>query len=340
MDSPDNKFMQRALELAELGKGSVSPNPMVGCVIVHHDRIIGEGYHEKYGEAHAEVNAINSVLDHSLLSQSTAYVTLEPCAHQGKTPPCADLLIEKRIKKVVIASRDPFEKVDGRGIQKLQDAGVETINGVLEAEAEELNKRFIVFHTKKRPYVILKWAQTTDGFIARENFDSKWISNEKSRQLVHKLRTEEDAILVGKNTAIHDNPSLTTRDWKGKNPVRILLDSNLEVDRNSKLFDDEAKTIIFNSSLEKEEGTNQWVKVDASSPQGILNKLHELRVQSIIIEGGAQTLNSFIKDNCWDEAKIFIGAESFGNGISAPVMDQMPTDEKTYFGDILKTYRN
>jgi len=340
MDSKDHKFMQRALELAELGRGSVSPNPMVGCVIVHDNRIIGEGYHKKHGEAHAEVNAIDSVIDPSLLSQSTAYVTLEPCAHHGKTPPCADLLIEKGIQKVVIASQDPFDKVNGMGIQKLKDAGIETVIGLLDDVANELNIRFMTYHQKNRPYVILKWAQTKDGFIARENFDSKWISNEKSRQLVHKWRTEEDAILVGKNTAIHDNPSLTARDWKGKNPVRILLDSNLEVGPNANLFDDSAKTIIFNTSLEKTEGSNHWIMVDELTPDKILNELYSLNIQSVIVEGGAQTLNSFIKDNCWDEARVFIGPETFGDGISAPTVDGKPVNEETHVGDILKTYRN
>lgn len=340
MDATDFNFMQRALELAELGRGQVSPNPMVGCVIVHENEIIGEGHHQKYGEAHAEVNALESVVNQDLISKSTAYVTLEPCAHHGKTPPCADLLIEKGIKKVVIASSDPFAAVNGKGVQKLKDASIDIITGVLKDEGDELNIRFMTFHKKNRPFVILKWAQTSDGFIARENFDSKWVSSEKSRQLVHKWRSEEDAILVGKNTAIHDNPSLTVRKWQGKNPVRLLLDSNLEVDQDTNLFDGNASTIIFNRSLERKEGLNKWVKLDELTAESILKKLHELNIQSVIIEGGTQTLNSFIKEGCWDEARIFTAPEKFGSGISAPKIEGQLIREETFSDDILKTYRN
>ncbi|WP_424963042.1 bifunctional diaminohydroxyphosphoribosylaminopyrimidine deaminase/5-amino-6-(5-phosphoribosylamino)uracil reductase RibD [Ekhidna sp.] len=336
----DSRYMQRALALAELGRGHVSPNPMVGCVIVHREKIIGEGYHQKYGEAHAEVNAIASVKDHSLLTECTAYVTLEPCAHQGKTPPCADLLIEKKLKRVVVACRDPFDQVDGKGIEKLEKAGIEVTIGVLEKEAQELNKRFFTSIQKERPYVILKWAQTSDRFVARENYDSKWISNPYSRQLVHKWRTEEDAILVGKNTALHDNPSLTAREWSGKNPFRVLLDSNLEVPKNHNLFNEEAPTLILNSIKEEKSGNIEWIKTDMNNPWSVLRRLHERKIQSVIIEGGSQTLNSFINEDCWDEARIFSSETTFGKGIAAPEIKGEVEREETIFADQLTIYRN
>lgn len=332
--------MKRALELAELGRGHVSPNPMVGCVIVHQDKIIGEGYHRKYGEAHAEVNAINDVKDNSLLRESTAFVTLEPCTHKGKTPPCADLLIKKQLKRVVIATRDPFEQVDGKGIDKLKEAGIEVTVGILESDAIQLNQRFFTSINKKRPYVILKWAQTSDGFVARENYDSKWISNTSSRQLVHKWRTEEDAILVGKNTAIHDNPQLTSREWTGRNPIRVLLDSNLEVQRTSNLFNGEAPTLILNSLKEEKQRNIEWIKTEMNNPWSVLRKLQEHKVQSVIIEGGYQVLNSFINENCWDEARIFISEEKFEKGIPAPAIEGKIESEEAIFTDQLITYRN
>ncbi len=332
--------MQRALELAELGRGSVSPNPMVGCVIVHQVKIIGEGYHKKYGEAHAEVNAIHSVNDHSIFPESTVYVTLEPCAHHGKTPPCADLLIEKKIKRIVVACRDPFDQVDGKGIEKLQKAGLEVELGVLEKESIELNKRFFTSVQKERPYVILKWAQTSDGFVARENYDSKWISNSYSRQLVHKWRTDEDAILVGKNTAIHDNPSLTAREWTGRNPVRVLLDSNLEVPKNANLFKNEAPTLVLNSIKEEKTENIEWLKTDLNNPWSVLRKLYERNIQSVIIEGGSQVLNSFINENCWDEARVFTSETTFGKGIAAPEVEGKVEKEETIFADQLTIYRN
>lgn len=332
--------MQRALELAERGIGHVSPNPMVGCVIVHQDKIIGEEYHQKYGEAHAEVNAIDSVKDHSLLTESTAYVTLEPCAHHGKTPPCADLLIEKKIKRVVVACRDPFDQVDGKGIEKLEQAGIQVEVGMLEKEAKELNKRFFTSVEKDRPYIILKWAQTSDGFVARENYDSKWISNPHSRQLVHKWRTEEDAILVGKNTAIHDNPSLTAREWSGKNPIRILLDRNLEVNKKSNLFNSDAPTLILNAIKEENSGNIEWVKTDMNNPWSVIRQLHERKIQSVIIEGGSQVLNSFFNENCWDEVRIFTSDSTFEKGIKAPEIDGLIEREETIFADRLTIYKN
>lgn len=336
----DIQFMRRALDLAKLGLGTVSPNPMVGCVIVHENKIIGEGYHQKYGEAHAEVNAVNAVSDHAMLSKSTAYVTLEPCAHHGRTPPCADLLVEKKVMKVVVACRDPFEKVDGKGIEKLQKGNVAVELGLLQKEAIELNKRFFTFHQKKRPFVVLKWAQTLDGFIARENGDSKWISNRYSRQLVHKWRTEEDAILVGKNTALHDSPSLTARDWKGRNPVRILLDGNRQVPSRQPLFNEEAHTIIFNLDKEDELASNRWIKVPAMRPEEILKKLHQMKIQSVIIEGGAKVLNSFVQSGCWDEARIFTSEQKFKNGFAAPRLDGHLISEDHIHEDRLTILKN
>ncbi len=332
--------MQRALDLAELGRGSVSPNPMVGCVIVSHGKIIGEGYTSPYGGPHAEVNAIQSVINHDLLKESIVYVTLEPCAHHGKTPPCADLLIEKQVKKVVIACRDPFDQVNGKGIERLKAAGINIEVGILEQEAKQLNVRFFTSILEKRPYIILKWAETQDGFIARENYDSKWISNQYSRQLVHKWRAEEDAILVGKNTAIHDNPSLTVREWKGQNPKRVLLDSNLEAGKDLNLFNAEAETIVFNSVKEEKADNIQWIKTDINNPRTILSRLHALNIRSIIIEGGAQTLNSFISENCWDEARVFISKTSFDNGISAPAISKEIVATERIFDDQLLTYKN
>ncbi|MEM6829051.1 MAG: bifunctional diaminohydroxyphosphoribosylaminopyrimidine deaminase/5-amino-6-(5-phosphoribosylamino)uracil reductase RibD [Bacteroidota bacterium] len=340
MDTAQEHFMERALSLARLGLGNVSPNPLVGCVIVHKGKIIGEGYHKKYGEAHAEVNAVASVQNKALLQESTAYVSLEPCAHHGKTPPCADMLIDNKIKKVVIAIVDPFSKVNGLGVKKLKDAGVEVEMSALENKALELNKRFFTFHEKKRPYIILKWAQTHDGFIAREDFDSKWISNPYSRQLVHQWRAEEDAILIGKNTAIYDTPSLTVRDWKGKNPTRVLLDANLDVPNLSPLFNDEVDTLIFNKKKEGHENKNEWIQVDTLSPAVILEILHKKNIQSLIVEGGTQVLNSFITENCWDEARIFTSPQSFGKGVNAPPILGEIVKSETIFEDELKTIKN
>jgi len=334
------QFMQRALELARLGRGPVSLNPMVGCVITHEGRIIGEGFHRKYGEAHAEVNAVNDVKDQSLLPGSTVYVTLEPCAHHGKTPSCADLLIHKNVKKVVAACRDPFFRVDGKGIEKLKKAGIEVESGLMEKEAIELNKRFFTFHQKKRPYVILKWAQTRDRFIARENGDSKWISNQYSRQLVHKWRTEEDAILIGKNTAIQDNPFLTSRDWDGKNPIRVLLDKNLRVEEHKNIFNSDAKTLIFNSIEEKMKGTNRWIKLDELNLGEVLKTLYEERIQSVMVEGGAQVLNAFIRENCWDEARVFTSEVTFQKGIKHPEINGEVIALENILKDQLTIYKN
>jgi diaminohydroxyphosphoribosylaminopyrimidine deaminase / 5-amino-6-(5-phosphoribosylamino)uracil reductase len=300
--------MKRCLDLATQGIGHVAPNPMVGAVLVHEDRIIGEGFHQQYGQAHAEVNCIHSVKkeDQSLISKSTIFVSLEPCAHFGKTPPCADLIIEKKIPKVVIGCRDPFEEVDGKGIEKLKAAGIEVVCGVLEKECTEMNKRFFTFHNKKRPYIILKWAESNNAKIAHIGGERILISNEFSNRLVHKWRAEEAAILVGTNTALKDNPELTTRLWKGPNPIRILIDLELIIPSSFSIFNKEARTIIFNNKKNEEEDNLLFYKLDTkeNSIQAIINALYILNLQSVLVEGGSKTLQSFIDSGLWDEARI------------------------------------
>ena len=338
----DEKFMLRALELASLGFGSVSPNPMVGCVIVHDDEIIGEGYHEEYGKSHAEPNAVASVKNPDLLTSSTVYVTLEPCAHWGKTPPCANLLVEKKVKKVVIGTVDTNPLVGGKGIQILKDAGIEVVIGVLDERVRAENRRFFTFMEKKRPYVILKWAQTKDGFIARENYDSKWISNPYSRQMVHKWRSEEDAIMVGTLTAKYDNPQLNVRAWEGKNPLRIVIDRKLTLDGDLHLFDQSQATICYNQEMEEKSENLERVKLQAKFDiNEILKDLYDRKIQSLIVEGGAKLLNNFIQENLWDEARVFTGRVQFGNGISAPKLVGARVEEEfEIIGDRLSIWRN
>ena len=332
----DELYILRAIELAELGSGYVSPNPMVGCVIVHQNKIIGEGYHQVYGGPHAEPNAIQAVEDPSLLSESTVYVSLEPCAHWGKTPPCANLLVDKKVKKVVIGAVDSNPLVGGKGIQILKDAGIEVISGILEKEVREQNKRFFTFMEKERPYVILKWAQTWDGFVARENFDSKWISNSYSRQIVHKWRSEEDAILVGTSTAKYDNPKLNVRDWEGRNPVRIVLDRNLSLDEGLYLFDRSQHTLCYNQVRSEKSENLEWVKLtDGFGVEEILEDLYQRKIQSLIVEGGAKVLKSFIEKELWDEARVFTGQIQFGKGIPAPLIKGKVLAESEIMGDRL-----
>jgi diaminohydroxyphosphoribosylaminopyrimidine deaminase/5-amino-6-(5-phosphoribosylamino)uracil reductase len=319
--TPDVVFMQRALEVAQLGIGYVSPNPRVGCLIVHENKIIGEGWHQKFGEAHAEVNALNSVKDQSLLKESTVYVNLEPCSHFGKTPPCVDLLIRHHLRKVVISNTDTNPLVAGQGIKKLKEAGIEIVLGVLEKEGHELNKRFFTFVEKQRPYIILKWAQTADGFIAQKNFESKWISNEFSRQLVHRWRSEEDAVLVGTHTASHDNPSLTVRDWSGRNPTRIVIDRFLRLNDHIQLFDKKEKTICFNVLKHEEHENLLLIRIEENNfLQELVHDLFKKNIQSVIVEGGAQTLQLFMDANLWDEARVFTSSRTFGEGIKAPII--------------------
>ncbi len=333
--------MQRAIQLAWNGLGHVSPNPMVGCVVVVDGKIIGEGYHQKYGGPHAEVNAITSVEDKSQLRKATVYVTLEPCSHHGKTPPCADLLISHQVKRVVVAARDPNPLVNGNGIEKLRAAGIEVDSGLCEAEAKEENVRFNTVFLKKRPYIILKWAQTKDGFIARPDYSSKWISNPLSRQLVHKWRTEEDAILIGKNTAIYDNPRLTSRDWKGKDPLRIVLDRNKALDKSLNLFTDEKPTLVYTLQSPEKHNQTSWIQLNENHfLEDLLTNLHERKIQSLIVEGGQATLQAFIDRGLWDEARVFIGNNVFKDGILAPKMTIEATSETKILEDRLMTYYN
>ncbi len=344
--------MTRALELACLGGADVAPNPMVGCVIVFEGKIIGEGFHKKYGGPHAEVNAINSVKDQELLKQSTLYVTLEPCAHFGLTPPCSDLIVAKQIPKVVIGTIDPFAKVAGKGIEKLKKNGIEVEVGMLETECRSLNKRFFTFHEKKRPFVILKWAQTQDGFIdiARppEEFgEPTWITGDLALRLVHKIRSEEGAILVGRKTAEKDNPSLTVRHWCGKNPLRAVVDNQLQLPKTLHLFNQAEKTLVFNSITNADDNNLVFVKLSDFQdriPQ-ILDYLYSQNILSVIVEGGRQFLDSFIASNLWDEAHVFIGAKFFFNGVRAPQIsggritatEQLDNDRLFVFKNTTKT---
>lgn len=329
--------MNRCLELARLGAGSVAPNPLVGSVIVHKNKIVGEGFHQKYGEAHAEVNAIKSVVNSELLKESTIYVTLEPCTHFGLTPPCSDLIVEKQLKKVVIGTIDPFAKVAGKGIEKLKKSGIEVETGILETECRELNKRFFTFHEKKRPYIILKWAQTLDGFIdiERKEVDfgePTWITGEKALRRVHEIRAVESAIMVGTNTALKDNPSLTVRHCTGQNPVRVVIDNKLRLPKNLNILNGKIKTIVFNSVKNEENQNLIFVKIDFSENflNQILNELYKQNILSLIVEGGKQLLESFIHSNLWDETHLFIGNKNFYNGIRAPEFSG-----ETYFSENL-----
>lgn len=329
--------MQRAMELAALGRGKVSPNPLVGCVIAHNGKIIGEGWHKKYGESHAEVNAVASVVDKSLLRESIVYVNLEPCSHFGKTPPCADLLIEHKVKKVVIANVDTNPLVGGKGIKKLREQGIEVVTEICNDHGRELNKRFFTWIEKQRPYIILKWAETADGFIAQENGDSKWISGEYSRQFVHKWRTEEDAVLVGRKTVAHDNPQLNVRDWSGRNPVRVVLDRNLKLPEKLHVFDQSQRTICYNVLKQDERDNLSFIRLDENDFLNHLVKgLYLEQIQSIIIEGGAATLQMFIDAGLWDEARIFTGSKIFRKGMLAPRIKGTLTDQVKIDSDWLK----
>ncbi|MBS1681009.1 MAG: bifunctional diaminohydroxyphosphoribosylaminopyrimidine deaminase/5-amino-6-(5-phosphoribosylamino)uracil reductase RibD [Bacteroidetes bacterium] len=337
--TPDEFFMLRAMELAKKGIGAVSPNPRVGCVIVHNNKIIGEGWHKKFGEAHAEVNAVNAVEDKSLLKESTVYVNLEPCAHVGKTPPCADLLIKHQVKKVVIANVDTNPLVSRNGIKKIEEAGIEVVTGVFEKEGRELNKRFFTLVEKQRPYIILKWAQTADGFIAQKNFESKWISNEYARQLVHRWRSEEDAVLVGTRTASHDNPLLTVRDWSGRNPVRIVVDRFLRLTSHLHVFDKKVKTICYNVLKHEEHKNLLFIRLDENNfLNDLVADLAKQKIQSVIIEGGAQTLQLVIDSGLWDEARVFVSSRTFGEGISSPKFNGKLIVQQFMHGDHLNIF--
>ena len=351
------KYIKRCIDLAKNGLGTTYPNPMVGSVIVYEDTIIGEGWHKKAGEPHAEVNAVNSVKDKSLLKKATIYVSLEPCSHFGKTPPCCDLIIKNKIPNVVIGTVDPNVKVAGNGIKKLIEAGIHVTVGILEAECQELNKRFFTFHQKKRPYIILKWAESQNGFIAPleilrypeisgQNDNEKkpvWITNVYSRQLVHKWRTEEQAILVGTQTVIDDNPKLNTRDWYGNNPIRLVLDQNNRIPKDSHILNNQAKTIVFSKSkttIKKENTIFEVIDFNQNIAVQIIEVLYNHQIQSVIIEGGRQTLQTFIDENLWDEARIFIGNMQFTAGTKAPILDKNLFEKYSIDQDELIISRN
>jgi diaminohydroxyphosphoribosylaminopyrimidine deaminase/5-amino-6-(5-phosphoribosylamino)uracil reductase len=337
--------MMRCIELAKNGLGTTYPNPLVGSVVVYNNLIIGEGWHQKAGAPHAEVHAILNVKDTKVLKDATLYVNLEPCSHFGKTPPCSNFIIEKGIKKVVIGCTDPNPNVAGKGIQKLKDAGCEVIVNVLQKEAEALNKRFFTFQNKKRPFIILKWAQTQDGFIAPKEKKEQgpvWITNEFTRQLVHKMRAEEQAILVGTNTVLDDNPSLTTRDWEGKSPIRIILNRALQIPETVSVFDGKEKTVVL-TEISKENNDNlvyETIDFSKNIANQVCNVLYQLNIQSVIVEGGAKTLQTFIDENLWDEAFVFEGPTSFYEGLKAPLMKEKLHSETQIKNDLLFHYKN
>ncbi len=335
----DEAYMQRCLDLAAAGLGHVAPNPLVGSVIVYNDRIIGEGYHQVYGQAHAEPNAIASVKEKNLLRHATLYVNLEPCSHTGKTPPCSQLIIASGIKRVVVGTPDSNILVKGKGIAELRKSGCQVDTGILEQQCRFLNRRFFTFHEKKRPFIILKWAQTADGFIDVNRVPGAeqiptWITSEKLRMLVHKWRTEEPAIMVGTQTALKDNPRLNVRDWSGPQPLRIVTDRQLGLSGKLFLLDGSQPTIIFNEKLDKTNGSTRYVKIDyEQDPLGqILLYLYAENIQSLLVEGGRELLQSFINTKQWDEARIFVGTMFFGNGIKAPDIGLSPSMSQVVIG--------
>lgn len=346
MNGSHEIFMKRCLDLAAMGLGNVAPNPMVGAVVVHEGKIIGEGYHRRYGEAHAEVNAINAVTDKSLLKSATLYVNLEPCAHYGKTPPCSELITKMHIPRVVIGSGDPNPLVNGKGTAILKQAGCDVITGILRDECEELNRRFFTFQQQQRPYIILKWAETADGYIDKIRSSSEkpqWITNEASRMLVHKWRSEEQGIMVGANTALMDNPQLNVRDWKGSDPVRIIIDNDLTLPQHLRLFHGSQKTIVFtlkNSNLVT--GNIELVKIPAGVDKisFVFNHLYCNKILSVIVEGGAKLVDLLIERNLWDEARVFQGKALFGGGICAPGLHSTVISETEIDGVRLRYYRN
>jgi len=336
--------MQRCLQLAILGAGNTAPNPIVGAVLVHAGKIIGEGCHQQYGGPHAEVNCINSVADadKDLIEKSTLYVSLEPCSHFGKTPPCTDLVIANKIPEVVIGCRDSFAAVDGKGIERLMAAGIQVNVGILEKECRELNKRFFAFHEKHRPYIILKWAQSSDGKIAARGADRIFISNEITNRLVHQWRTEEAAILVGTNTVLLDDPALTARLWPGKDPVRLVIDKELKLPVHLKLFDGSVKTIVFNYI--KQSATENLVYHRLNKEEGIpvqiLSALYNMQLQSVMVEGGSKLLQSLIDEGFWDEARVITNsAMVIGEGLDAPVLkNEMELSEQKIENDVISYF--
>jgi diaminohydroxyphosphoribosylaminopyrimidine deaminase/5-amino-6-(5-phosphoribosylamino)uracil reductase len=340
-------YMKRCLELGAKALREVAPNPMVGSVIVHEGTTIGEGYHIFYGKEHAEVNAIRSVSDKSLLKNSTLYVNLEPCSHFGKTPPCADLIVKHQIPHVVIGSMDTNSLVAGQGIEKLKKAGVKVEIGILQDECRELNKRFFTHHEKKRPYIILKWAQTQDGFIDYKRLLSDQekalqITNEASQKLVHQWRSEEQAIIVGTNTTLLDNPQLTVRMISGKNPLRLTIDRTLRIPKDYHLLDKSTPTLVFTEQEAESEINLEYVTIDFTIPivPQILQELHKRNIRSLLVEGGTRLLNGFIENGFWDEANIFISDKKIDTGVYAPLLIEKPIQTEDVSGDRLLRFRN
>ena len=343
----DKKFMKRCLELASKAEGSTYPNPLVGSVIVHKGKIIGEGYHLKAGKAHAEVNAINSVADKSKLKDSTLYVNLEPCSHFGKTPPCADFIISNSIRKVVIGTLDTSDKVSGKGILKLKDAGCDVLSGILDEECRWINRRFFTFHEKKRPYVILKWAQSADGYLdvirsSDQKTGPNWITGKPERVLVHKWRASEQAILVGGITMRMDNPKLNVRDWEGANPLRIVLSSSGILDYGSWGSEETGNTVVFTENVDAVIPDVKKIKLEKETPSSIQvsNWLVNSGIQSLFVEGGTKVLAHFISSGMWDEARIFTGKDYFEGGIKAPLLSGILLSKTAFSGSSLEIYKN
>ena len=341
----EEKYMARCIELARGGEGYTAPNPMVGAVIVHKGKIIGEGFHRKCGEAHAEVNAIASVRDEALLRDSTIYVSLEPCSHYGKTPPCAELIIKKGIPRVVVGTLDPFPEVSGRGIRMLREAGIEVVTGVLEEEARALNSAFMTFQIRKRPYIYLKWAQSADGFMDACRADASeppvLLSSAETLRRVHRLRSEVAAIMVGTRTALLDNPSLTVRHWTGHSPVRMVLDRTLKLPAGSHLLDGTVRTVVF-TAVEAESRPNvEYVRVDFGQevlPQ-VLQYLYVQKLNSLMVEGGAELLESFLDAGLWDEAWVETAPVALGTGVKAPVVSGVLVGSEQRHGHLLETWK-
>lgn len=352
----DIMYMNRCLDLAKMGMGSVAPNPMVGAVLVYNKQIVAEGYHVEYGKAHAERNAINAVKSPDVIKDATLYISLEPCSHFGKTPPCTDLIIENGIKRVVVATKDPNPKVAGRGIEMLQKTGIDVVTGVLEKESRDLNRRFFTYHIKKRPYIILKWAQTLDGFVdnLRKPTDPiapVWITNELARKLVHRWRSEEQAIMIGTNTIEKDNPQLSVREWSGKSPLRIVIDRKLRLPEESNVYDGSVPTLVVIGNNSSASGRKhsfasipnlELFTVDFAKgvEKQILGEIYDRGIISVIIEGGAMLINSFVRQNFWDEARVFVGNRFFGDGVKAPSFNGVPHSYDQVGDSKLFTYRN
>ena len=341
-------YIKRCLQIAENGIGTSRPNPSVGAVIVCKNKIIGEGFTSPFGGMHAEVNAINSVLDKNLLKYATLYVSLEPCAHIGKTPPCVELIVKYKFKNVVIGCLDTNSLVAGKGIKYLESAGVNVFLGVLENQCLEHHRRFFTVHNKKRPYIILKWAETINGFIAPHTKEDKspvWLSNQYSQQLVHKLRSKEHAILVGTNTVLEDNPRLNIRNWSGEDPVKIIIDRTLRIPTDAKIFDNSTKTIIITQlSHDRQEYKSNIVLEQISFSNNFAIQICEIlqkhKIQSLIVEGGSKTLKTFIDADIWDEAMVFIGDINLNQGVKAPLLLSKKYSEINIKNDFLKLYKN